>query len=259
MKLHGAFVGINSYEDRRIAPLNFARADAERLHTAFESGLSKSETNLSVLVDKQATKQNIFELIGERIPRRTTSKDVVLLYFAGHGTPETDGSIDRVSRYIVTHDTKYDYIFASGIDMEVELNRLIRRISAGVIVVMLDTCFSGQAGGRTFEGPILAKHRAKSRAAVKLSNLDLGEGRIILSASDSNEVAREDVTLGHGVFTFFILQTLTDYSSNSITITTLYESVAKRVSEFTRGRQHPIINGRSNMAQLPVPSASTLE
>lgn len=256
MKLHGAFIGLNSYKDKRISPLNFARADAESFYKAVEDGLPKNETRLSLLVDKQATKQNILELIGERFPRNASSDDIVLLFFAGHGTPETDASIDNISRYIVTYDTKYDRIFATGIDMELDLNRLLKRISARLIVVIMDTCFSGQAGGRTFEGPNLAKHRANWRTSIKLSNLDLGEGRIILSASDSNELAREDSTLGHGVFTFFILQTITDHSATWISLNTLYDTVAQRVREFTKGRQNPILNGRIRMARLPVLSGA---
>jgi uncharacterized caspase-like protein len=252
MKLHAAFIGINSYKDKRINSLRFARSDAEDFYTTVEKGLSKNETSLSILTDKQATKQNILELIGEQLPRRVVADDIVLLFFAGHGTPEIDTSINNLSRYLVPYDTKYDSIFATAIDMEHDLTRLITRIQANLIVVILDTCFSGQAGGRTFEGPTLAKYKVDWRSSFKLSNLQIGEGRIILSASDSNELAREDSILEHGVFTFFMLQTLTNYASDWISLNTLYDEVSQRVRNYTKGRQNPVMNGRVKMARLPV-------
>lgn len=252
MKLHGAFVGINSYEDKMIRPLRFASADAESFYNRLSQALPKNETHLSLLTDKDATRQNILELIGERLPRIAVADDLVLIFFAGHGAPETDDSVDSVSRYIVAHDTKYNSIFATGIDLEADLTRLIKRIQAKLIVVFMDTCFSGQAGGRTFEGPRIAQHRANLRAGLELSKLDLGEGRVILSASDSNELAREDPTLQHGVFTFFVLQTLENHGSDWISLNSLYETVFQQVHDFTKGRQNPIMNGRVKMAKLPV-------
>jgi uncharacterized caspase-like protein len=251
MKLYGIFIGIDRYEDRRINSLLYARSDAEVFYETVEGSLSKNEAQLSLLVDQQATRRGILELIGERLPRLVTTEDIVLLFFAGHGTPETEISIDNVARYIVTYDTNYDSIFATAIDMERDLTRLIERIPAKLIVVFLDTCFSGKSGGRTFEGPNLAKYRAGWRDGAKLPDLDLGEGRVILAASDSNELAREDSTLKHGVFTFFVLNTLTSNGSQWVSLNVLYETVSQRVREYTKGRQHPIMNGRVRMAGLP--------
>jgi uncharacterized caspase-like protein len=258
MKMHGVFVGINSYSDKRISSLRFARADAEDFFTAANKSLLEPEKNLQLITDDQATKQFIFLTIGERLARQAAQEDLVLLYFAGHGTPETEETIDKVSRYIVTFDTDYENVFATAIDMEKELVRLIERIQSKLVVTIMDTCFSGQAGGRTFEGPNLARYRADWRGQLTFSNLDLGEGRVILTATDSNELAREDSSLGHGIFTYFLLQTLTSPAEEPlISLGALYERVYNKVREHSRGRQHPVMNGRVKMARLPFLSMKT--
>src|SRR5262249_2916353 len=155
--------------------------------------------------------------------------DIVVLFFAGHGSPETGGSLDTVSRYLVLHDTEYENIFATGLDMEHELPRLcFDRIRAKLVVLFVDACFSGRSGGRTFEGVHLLHSRLHKgiRGVINLSKLELGEGRVIITASDDDEVARESAHLRHGVFTYYLIQTLerADRRDQSISITSLYDA-----------------------------------
>ena len=71
---------------------------------------------------------------------------MVLMLFACHGSPETSGSIDDISRYLVLHDTAYDSVYATGLDLEREDSVLIERIRSRLVVVFIDACFSGRAG-----------------------------------------------------------------------------------------------------------------
>lgn len=210
MKLHGVFVGMNQYQDRRISTLKYARADAENFYTTIRESLSASNLNLQLLTDTQATRHKILTSIGKRLPRVAARNDLVLLYFAGHGSPEASGSGDTVSRYLITHDTEHARIFATGLDGERDLTRLIERIPSTLIIVFLDTRFSGRAGGRTFEGPLLRQSRSGWRESREMSTLTLGEGRVILAACNDTEVACEHASLGQGIFTYYVLQALTD-------------------------------------------------
>jgi uncharacterized caspase-like protein len=254
--IRSVVVGLNRYASSTISPLAYAVADTNAFVSGLQTRFSQSELDLCVLQDEKATKKNVTVAIADQLPRRTTKDDVVVLYFAGHGSPEADDSPDRTSRYLVVHDTEYESICATGIDLEHELIHWLRRlVPPRLVVVFIDACFSGMAGGRTFEGPRLRRMRANRMVlrARSLADIDLGEGRLIITACDDDQVAFEDSSLGHGVFTFCLLDALTSVPPDldAVDIATLYQTVATRVRERTRGAQTPIINGRSRLARFP--------
>lgn len=255
--LHAVVVGIDNYRDSRISPLSFARADAEAMAKLLEDGIHPADRSIRRFMDGNATKRALQVAIGEELPRLVEMGDLVLIYIACHGTPESLDSCVQASRYLIAHDTSYENLYADGIDMEIDLQRWFERISnAALIVLMLDACFSGQAGGRTFEGPQLRRRRAKyrTREPISLKNLDLGEGRVMLAACQDDQVASEQRTLGHGVFTHFLLQALGRSSTEedrTVGLGTLYEEVAAAVKRHTQGRQIPTLNGRQVLAHLP--------
>jgi len=257
-KLYGVFVGIDRYADSRIPPLNYAKADALGMFELARRALGPADPapQLTCLADTDATRKAVVWAIGENLSRKVKEQDVVLLYFAGHGSPETSGSIDLTSRYLVLHDTDYDAIFATGLDLERELPVLcFDRLRARLIVVFIDACFSGLAGGRTFQGPHLLRARLKRgvRGPVKLSELQLGEARVIITACDDHELARESSDLGHGVLTYYVIQELTRRHGDdaSVTLSQLYDVVSSNVTARSHGLQHPIFNGRTREGRLP--------
>ncbi len=255
--LYVVSIGIDRYSDNDILPLNHACDDAKSFGKLFEDGVHPAERDVHYLLNEDATRDAINATIGERLPRTAKdAEDIVILYFAGHGSPETDGSPDQTSRYLVTHDTRYDSIFSTGIDLERDLQRLYERIYHPKLLIMfIDSCFSGRAGGRTFEGPSLKKARAQTRAPLTLQDFDLGEGRIMISACDDDQVARESIELGHGYFTHALLDALTGEPAEkptTISITEVYDRVSKKVRQLSRGRQEPILKGRIKTARLPI-------
>jgi hypothetical protein len=114
--------------------------------------------------------------------------------------------IPGISRYLVPPDADYDHVFAMGIGLETELVTLLERQNAGRILLVLDSCFSGNAGGRTFLDPKLAQRIGQYRAPLSLRHLDLGAGRVILAACRDTEVAIEQHD--HGIFTRHFLAIL---------------------------------------------------
>lgn len=254
MKLRGVFVGIDNYQDRRIKKLKYAVNDASKLYQGFQQSLDPEDIDLVLLTDENATRRNIARRIGDILARQAEPDDFVLIYFAGHGTPETFAEVDEVSRYFVTFDTDYQEIFSSSIDLERDMVRFMNRISSKLVVVILDTCFSGRAGGRTFEGPHLSLLRKDWREGLRLSTLDLGEGRVMLCACDDDQVAYEYPQLKHGVFTYYLLSSLSKpYSNeNTISLSILYDKVSEQVLDYTGRRQTPLLNGRVRNVRLPL-------
>lgn len=237
-------IGIGKYSDEKIRDLGYARQDSQAIYDYFRSALTIPETQLFLLLDDQATNRQIMELLGETLPKNANNpEDTVIIYFAGHGMSEPDlGSVeaDGLAKYLVPADADREHLFSTGINMEV-LGRIFGRIAAERVVVLADTCFSGAVGGRTIERQEAFR---SSLTEEFLDRLVTGRGRLILTASDANEVAEERAALGHGVFTYYLLQGLegqADVDCNRVvTADELYRYVFQNVSKETGGRQNPV-------------------
>jgi hypothetical protein len=253
MRLHGVFVGIDRYSDRLIPDLRCAKADVDRFASLVEETLAPGERTIHRLADEQATRSAILGTIGVEVAATATADDIVVVHFSGHGSPELRGGVDDAARYLVPFDAEYGNLYGSAIDMDRELAGLVRRIRARVVLMSLDACFSGVAGGRTFEGPRLRDARRRRRWAPVLPSLGLGVGRVVMAAADDDEVAIENVALGHGLFSDAMMTVLSDASAQdlSISVTALYDGVAQRVSAATAGAQNPVMNGHTRLARLP--------
>jgi uncharacterized caspase-like protein len=258
--LHAVIVGVDEYDDAEIPPLSCARRDAETLAGLLSSRIKQDELRMKVLVDKKATRSNVVSAIGEDLPRAVGHDDIVLLYFACHGSPEKELPPDDVSMYLVLHDTDYRRIYSTGIDMERDVLRWMERLrKPKLVLLLLDACFSGRAGGRTLEGPILKASRKEpgyrgDDDRISLKDLDLGKGRAIIAGADDTQVALEDTSLGHGVFTYHVLKTLraTRHGARTIPVADLYREVDQAVRLATGGIQEPVFNGRLVHGSFPL-------
>ncbi|MCP4200823.1 MAG: hypothetical protein GY769_02680 [bacterium] len=120
------------------------------------------------------------------------------------------------------------------------LPEIVRRIGAERVVVVIDSCFSGAVGGRTvFEGG-----RGGTLDEVFLERIArAGTGRVVLTASGSNEVARELEDLGHGVFTHYVLEGLRgaadENGDREVDVDEVYDYASRHVRELTENRQNP--------------------
>lgn len=256
MKLYGMFVGINTYQDTDITRLHFACADAVRFDALLQNALGSTEYRSILLLDAEATRSNILDAIGNDIASQATAEDIVLLHFSGHGSPEIGQKerIHQTHQYLIPYDAKYDNIYGTAIDMEEGLRSLLSRLRAKTILTVVDTCFSGRAGGRTFEGPYRQQARAGMRgSAPTLRKLDYGKGCAVLTACSEREVAHEDASLGHGILSYALFESLTDPTNQQRTIGlgTLADQVASRVWELSKRKQHPHWTADSSLGKFP--------
>jgi len=68
-----------------------------------------------------------------------------------------------------------------------EIARIFQRINSERLIFISDTCYSGASGGRT----ILQSGTRSNLSGAFLERLSQGKGRVILTASDVNEVSAE--------------------------------------------------------------------
>ena len=248
---HAVIIGINQYKDKSIPDLNFARADAEAIYNVLsDPELGRiSPDNIFLLLDEDATQRKIRSAIGTKIPRRAGEDDVVYIYFAGHGAPVIDprsGSKDGMEKYLVPVDAELEDLRATGISME-EIKKFFGWIEAKQVIFFIDSCYSGGAGGRTFQNP-----QYRTRASLTDEFLDnlASEGRVVISACNVNEVSLEISNMNHGLFTHYLVEGLQGKGDKDrdglVTIDELYEYVYDNVSRHARkfgGSMRPVRKG----------------
>lgn len=253
-------IGVGEYDDPTIPRLPFASRDAEAIYDFLTTRGGYAPENVLLLTDGGAIKptlQNIRRAFGDFLTRKPDREDMVLVYFAGHGAPEIDASgteADGFSRYLVPRDAEAGSLYATAFPMD-EISRVFRRIPAERVVVLLDTCYSGAAGGRTFSRN---QTRSPAFSDVFLQRLTRSRGRIIITASGANEVALEISELSHGLFTHYVLEGLGGKADRDgdgvVTISELYEYVETQVeakARSTGGRQRPQMTGEVE-GSLPI-------
>jgi uncharacterized caspase-like protein len=124
-----------------------------------------------------------------------------------------------------------------------EISHIFKRIQAERLVFIADSCYSGASGGRTIDITGI-------RASISDSFLDriaAGKGRVIITASGANEVSVENDDLGHGVFTYYLVEGLKGKADADrdgfITVDEVYRYVSDKVPQATGQEQHPVKKG----------------
>lgn len=249
---YGVVIGIGKYNDPGIPPLKYAADDAIEIYNILTDpnfGNFPIE-NVKLLLDEQATLTGIKSAMGTFLARNAGKDDMVCIYFAGHGSPEIDPTgkaDDRLDKFIVPYDAKKDDLFSYGLSMD-EIRNIYERIQSNRIVFFIDSCYSGEAGGRTFSRPDVAA-RNITISEKFLEELS-GEGRIIITASKPDELSLETSEFKHGIFTYYLSEGLkgkADMNKDGIvTIDELYSYVYDQVTKKARllgANQHPLMKG----------------
>jgi uncharacterized caspase-like protein len=235
-----------------VPTLRFSVADAEAVAQVLVERAGFKKENVLLLTDrseKKPTLRNLKWALGTFLARSAKKQDLVFIYFAGHGAPEIDPrgiESDGFAKYLVPIDADPNDLYATGLPMD-ELQTIFDRIEAERIVVFLDACYSGAAGGRTFTS---ARTRAAKVDEIFLDRLTRSSGRAIVTAARASEVSVELPELGHGVFTYYLLQGLrgtADLDRDGIvSLQELYQYLEQEVSRKSRsanGNQHPVMKG----------------
>jgi WD40 repeat protein len=226
-------IGINKYLNPTYE-LNYALNDAK----AYSKMIKKSAGNLFSSVkeytinDNDANKSGIQEIFSE-ISKNAGPEDIFIFYFAGHGAmnKSENGSSEF---YIIPYDVTNLYgdneaLKEKAISAD-ELLTLSKQIAARKQMYVLDAC---QAGGALEAFNTRGADREKAIAQLARSS-----GTFFLLASGAIQYASEAKELGHGIFTYAILEGLEGKADGGlqdekITANELKSYVEDRVPELT--------------------------
>jgi helicase len=193
MAFHGLFIGISKYAEPDVQELVGAARDATALHALFHDTISGSSPIL--LTNEQATVQKVREAL-EKLEKEAGSDDTVVLYFSGHGSHD---------HRLATHDVSLANLGATTISMQ-DIADFFKRTAANRVLFILDCCFSGGAPAKVLEDSPIPKSGMAPFEELA------GEGRVLLTACDVNEVAYESPITRHGLLTKALLDSFLNSS-----------------------------------------------
>jgi len=235
-------IGISAYSE--LPSLAFAHNDARAVYDFLVSERGGYQTDHCILLsDDNAPGGKVTREAVERLlttwMARVGPNDTVFVFFSGHGVPE-----GRKRAYLAMHDTDPENIYPTSIPIKRIREYLDDMIAAERVVIVMDTCFSGALGGKSYLAP---GQRAGAFDTASLDALKLGRGRVILTACTGSQSAHEVEELSHGVFTWCLLKGLggsADYDNDgAVTLSELWLFLQKRV---------PAEAGRRGWRQTPV-------
>ena len=206
-----------------------ARAIAEHLTRSGHSGIYRNVQKM-VLTNEEVTRESILNSLTSFLGQAGPD-DVAVLFVAGHGVRDLASG----SYYFLPHPATGENLLSEGLrvsDFD-EMLRLVRR-NVRAMVVMLDTCHAGSLGIPS------ARIVATDKMAAQMS---AGQDFFLLAATKPGEESKENQELGHGAFTYALLEALrgaADSDGDSgVSVSELFGYVARRVPNLTQGQQHP--------------------
>lgn len=247
-------IGVSAYADTRIPSLRYAARDAQALHDWLVSpaGGRYAPAHVKLLLDRNATAAAIKDALFSWL-RQAIEEDVVVIYFAGHGSPDSPDTPQNL--YLLPYDTRYDAIASTGFpmwDIETALKRFIK---ARRVVVLADACHSGGVGASFDVARRALGDVQPNRISAGLQSLaTVGAGIAVISASDDRQLSAESAQFGggHGVFTHYLLEGLkgrADYNNDRrVTLGELIPFLSEHVRRETLNAQSPTVAGRFDPA-----------
>ncbi len=247
--IYACVIGIDQYKNK-IPKLNYAVKDAKAFADYCREYLKLSGDNLIELYNEQATLRNIRSALGTKLRNRATVNDTVIIYFAGHGAPESDPMNrdgDGLEKFLLPYDAiPGDDLPISALPMN-EISVIFSRLRADRVIFLSDACYSGasRAGGDIFTGSGM---RATELSDKFLERISSGRGRIVITAAGANQTSQEKKSLGHGIFTYFLLNGLkgaADANGDSLVDTEeIYQYLAREIPKATGQQQTPVYKSR---------------
>jgi WD40 repeat protein len=230
-------VGINTYKNPALS-LNYAEPDARGIVDFFKNkgtGLFK-HVYIKEIYNEEATKTGIIAIFTQL--QNTNPQDVVLIYLAGHGENVNDKWY--FIPYELTYPEREEDVKAQGLSSE-ELAGYIQKIKAQKVLVLIDACKAGAA--------LVAFRGFEDRKA--LLQLSRSTGVHIVAASTKSQFAAEVRELGHGLFTYTLLEGLNGKAAGkgeTVTVRKLMGYIEEQLPEITKKykkeAQYPVVDSR---------------
>ncbi|MCS7014167.1 MAG: caspase family protein [Chloroherpetonaceae bacterium] len=243
-KLYALVIGVSQYQESSLQ-LNLAAKDAQDFAQALlaQKGGLYQDVVVKLLTDEQASKDNVLDGL-EWLQKEVTSKDVGVVFFAGHGINDNNGTF-----YLMPVDANPEKIKRTCLEFS-QFKTTIASL-AGKVVVFLDACHSGSAMGGA------QRRSAAADITLAVNELSSAEnGAVVFSSSTGRQYSLEDAAWGNGAFTKALVEGLSGKADltgkGRITVNMLDVFISERVKEITKGKQTPTTVKPPNVPDFPI-------
>jgi hypothetical protein len=197
--------GIDQYADKTIPPLENAVFDAETLRKLFADKLG-----YEARVVKNATKADIVRTLNQ-LAAEMKPHDSVIIYYAGHGYRNDK----TIGGYWIPSDASVSdpATWISNTDV----SGMLREISANQIVMIADSCYSGN----------FAEQKFRAQASLGADQL-LARRTVVMMSSGGDEPVADEGRGGHSIFAWDLMQALRNVD-NWRPGTNIFEEVRREV------------------------------
>lgn len=251
---HALVIGVGNYPRTgtgTVPPLEFAARDADAVADVLGGGTRAHRQHMTLLRDGEATRARILDAL-RALRSKAAEEDVVVVFFSGHGTTG-QGPDGRTHYYLIPHDGRLEDLSGTALRDDV-VEELASQIPAKQVVVLLDTCFSGQAG-------LMARVKGSSGSSPAQPAglfVEAAQGRVVISASRPDQPSIEDPVRKQGVFTSFLVEALAGGADldrdGRITVLEAFQYVSGKVSDYTRQQfqmdQQPVLEVRGMSGEI---------
>jgi hypothetical protein len=242
-------LGVNQHRNQRsgscwLPPLQYAERDAEEIAALFTA----LGFEVRRLLGPQATRaalEDAFTAMHHATATAPHPESCFVFHFSGHGQIDRH---DDETAYLVLQDTDPVNLAGTGLEMTQLVYQFLPRVRVPNALVLLDACHAGFAAGvkdMVAEG---TDWEVGGRLSNVTQQLFTGlRGRMVLAACAGAAQAREKASLGHGVFTYYILKHWRDldghHPPDQITFASLIDYVGQRMPQDHPELPLPVFNG----------------
>ncbi|SMG09946.1 WD domain-containing protein, G-beta repeat-containing protein [Marivirga sericea] len=238
--LHIISIGINKYKNSKYN-LNYAFSDAQTFTSTIQKNTSSlfKSVNLVEIYDYEATKDNIVSAF-DAVSKKAGIQDVFIFYYAGHGIIDEENESEY---FLVPTDVTSIYgdskqLQQKGVSAS-DLKLLLSKVKAQKQLILMDACHSGGAVAAITTRAVASEEKA-------LFQLARASGVVMVASSGSKQFSTEFESLGHGVFTYALLEALdgkADQGDDKITVNEIKLYLEERVpflsNEYGGKAQYP--------------------
>jgi WD40 repeat protein len=239
-KLYVLAIGVAEYDDKEIR-LDFSAKDAKDFANVMgkQKGKLYSDVVVKTLTNKEASKDNILDGL-EWIQKETTSRDVAMVFIAGHGVNDENGHF-----YFLPVNFDDSKLKRTGVAFS-EFKTTLASI-AGKVILFADACHSGN---------IMGKRRSIDTTGLIQELNDAENGVVVFTSSTGKQYSLEDKAWNNGAFTKALVEGLegkADMMGNGkITVDGLSYYVSERVKKLTNGKQTPAGSKPNTISDFPI-------
>ncbi|MGH2480063.1 MAG: caspase family protein, partial [Ktedonobacteraceae bacterium] len=225
----GLVIGINTYQDMSLQPLQYAETDARALAQwlVHARGGHWNPADVQVVLGREASRELTETLISQLCLQMATSEDLILIYFAGHAF------VDQANGegYLACSNTRTQQA-SSGLHLFSMVSQVMAQSPAAQIICILDCFQNGPAWRMRRASPF---DYAPLPGPVLQNGLQQMQGRLLYCSCRGNESAPEvsEKSLGSFMYRFIMGASgpALDVSSGQVTLQRLHTFLCEQLNE----------------------------